>query len=102
MITVYGYRPSSNVQAVMWGIGELGLPYRLVERGHGFGGLDAPEFRAMNPHGLVPVIQDGGAHRLGELRHPALPGGAATAATPSGPGTRRRARRSTCGPSGAA
>lgn len=59
MITVYGYRPSSNVQVVMWGIGELGLQYRFVERGHGFGGLDTPEFRAMNPHGLVPVIRDG-------------------------------------------
>jgi len=58
-ITVYGYTPSSNVQVVMWGIGELGLPYRFVERGHAFGGLDAPEFRALNPHGLVPVIQDG-------------------------------------------
>jgi glutathione S-transferase len=59
MITVYGYRPSSNVQVVMWCIGELGLPHRFVERGHGFGGLDTPEFRAMNPHGLVPVIRDG-------------------------------------------
>ena len=75
MITVYGLAPRSNVQAVMWGIGELGLRHRLVERGHGFGGLDTPEFRAMNPHGLVPVIRDGGAG-LGELRHPALPGGA--------------------------
>lgn len=59
MLTVHGYRPSSNVQVVMWGIGELGLPYRFVERGHAFGGLDSPEFQALTPHRLVPVIEDG-------------------------------------------
>lgn len=60
MITVYGYTYSSNVQLVTWGLGELGLDFRLVERGGRFGGLDSPEFRAMNPHGLVPVIDDDG------------------------------------------
>jgi glutathione S-transferase len=60
-ITVYGYTPSSNVQVVMWGIGELELPYRFLEFGHSFGGLDTPELPAHNPHGLVPVIRDGHA-----------------------------------------
>lgn len=59
MITVYGRANSSNVQAVMWGIGELGLPYERVDRGHVHGGLDTPEYLAMNPHGLVPVLVDG-------------------------------------------
>jgi len=59
MITVYGRATSSNVQAVMWAIAELGLPHERLDYGHVYGGLDTPEFRAMNPHGLVPVIRDG-------------------------------------------
>ena len=59
MIMVYGRATSSNVQAVMWGIGELGLKYERLDFGHVHGGTDTPEFRAMNPHGLVPVIRDG-------------------------------------------
>lgn len=59
MITVYGRATSSNVQAVMWGVGELALACERLDYGHVYGGLDTPEFRAMNPHGLVPVIRDG-------------------------------------------
>ena len=59
MITVYGRATSSNVQAVMWGIAELGLTYERLDYGHVYGGTDTPEFRAMNPNGLVPVIRDG-------------------------------------------
>lgn len=59
MITVYGRATSSNVQAVMWGVGELGLAFRRLDYGHVHGGLDTPAFRALNPHGLVPVVQDG-------------------------------------------
>ena len=58
-LTIWGRATSSNVQAVMWLVGELELPHRRIDRGHQFGGLDTPEFRAMNPHGLVPVIRDG-------------------------------------------
>lgn len=59
MITVYGRATSSNVQAVMWTIGELGLAHERRDLGHRHGGLDTPEFLAMNPNGLVPVIRDG-------------------------------------------
>lgn len=59
MITVYGRATSSNVQAVMWGIGELGLAHERLDYGHTHGGLDTAEYRAMNPHGLVPTIRDG-------------------------------------------
>jgi glutathione S-transferase len=58
-ITVYGRATSSNVQAVIWGIAEIGLAYERLDYGHSFGGLDTPEFRALNPHRLVPVIRDG-------------------------------------------
>ncbi len=59
MLTVWGRRDSSNVQAVMWGVGELGLPYERHDVGHRFGGNDTPEFLRMNPTGLVPVVRDG-------------------------------------------
>src|SRR5258708_12097592 len=44
----------------MWLVGELGLTHRHVELGGSYGGLDTPEFRAMNPHSRVPVVDDGG------------------------------------------
>lgn len=60
MLTVYGRRSSFNVQKVMWLVGELGLDHVHVDKGGEAGGLDTPDFRAMNPHGKVPVIDDGG------------------------------------------
>jgi glutathione S-transferase len=58
MLTVYGRATSSNVQLVMWGIAELGLTCERLDYGHVYGGTDTPEFRAMNPNGLVPVVRD--------------------------------------------
>jgi glutathione S-transferase len=49
------------VQKVLWLVGELGLPHEHIPAGGDFGRLDEPDFRSMNPHGLVPVIEDGGA-----------------------------------------
>src|SRR5262245_18225701 len=60
MLTIYGRKSSFNVQKVMWLVGELGIAHKQIEVGGSFGGLDKPEFRAMNPHGRVPVIEDGG------------------------------------------
>jgi glutathione S-transferase len=59
MLTIYGRATSSNVQAVMWTVGELGLAHERLDYGHVHGGLDTPAFRAMNPHGLIPVLVDG-------------------------------------------
>ncbi|MDZ4135663.1 MAG: glutathione S-transferase family protein, partial [Paracoccaceae bacterium] len=59
MLKVWGRKTSSNVQALMWGIGELGLPYDRVDIGHVHGGTDTPEFLALNPNRTVPVLQDG-------------------------------------------
>ncbi len=60
MLKVWGRRNSSNVQKVMWLIGELGLDHEHIPAGGKFGLTDTPEFRAMNPHGRVPVIDDNG------------------------------------------
>jgi glutathione S-transferase len=59
MLKVWGRRSSFNVQKVMWLIGELGLPHERIDAGSDFGGLDTPDFLAMNPHGRIPVIMDG-------------------------------------------
>lgn len=56
---VHGRASSSNVQAVMWGLAELGLEVERRDVGGRFGGTDTPEYRAMHPMGLVPVLQDG-------------------------------------------
>lgn len=58
-MTVFGRATSSNVQAVMWGAAELGLSPERLDYGFNFGGTDSAEFRAMSPHGLVPVLKDG-------------------------------------------
>ena len=58
MITVYERATSSNVQAVLWGLAELKLAFERLDYGHVYGGLDSPEFRALTPHGLVPVLRD--------------------------------------------
>lgn len=58
MIRVYGRSGSSNSAKVFWLLDELGLPYELAETGGKHGGNDTPEFRAMNPFGKVPVVQD--------------------------------------------
>lgn len=59
MMTVYGRATSSNVQIVMWALGELGLEADRLDIGHSYGGNDTPEYLAMNPNGLVPVLRDG-------------------------------------------
>ena len=59
MLRVWGRRSSFNVQKVMWLIGELGLAHERIDAGSSFGGLDTPEFLAVNPHGRIPVIADG-------------------------------------------
>lgn len=59
MITVHGRASSTNVQIVMWTIAELGLEHRRIDVGGPYGGNNTPEYLAMNPNGLVPVVQDG-------------------------------------------
>jgi glutathione S-transferase len=66
MLTIWGRKNSSNVQSVMWCAVELGLPYLRHDVGHKFGGNDTPEFLAMNPNGLVPVLRDGDGAPLWE------------------------------------
>ena len=60
MLKVWGRRSSANVQKVMWLVGELKLAHEHVQAGGPYGLVNEPQFRAMNPNGLVPVIEDDG------------------------------------------
>jgi glutathione S-transferase len=60
MLTVWGRVNSINVQKVLWCCAELALPYERIDAGMQFGLNDTPEYRRMNPNGLVPTINDDG------------------------------------------
>ena len=61
MLKLWGRATSQNVQKAMWAIGELGLDHERIDVGGRFGGLDTPEFGAMNPNRRVPVLEHDGA-----------------------------------------
>lgn len=60
MIKLWGRANSSNVMKVLWALDELGLAYERVDVGGPFGGTATAEYRAMNPLGLVPSLEDNG------------------------------------------
>jgi len=60
MLKIWGRHNSSNVRKVLWCAEEIGLPYESIEAGGAFGQVDSPEYRALNPNGLVPMIEDHG------------------------------------------
>jgi glutathione S-transferase len=58
MIKIWGRNTSSNVQKVMWAIGEIGLPHERIDIGGSFGKNREPAYLAMNPNGLVPTLEE--------------------------------------------
>ncbi|WLS80399.1 glutathione S-transferase family protein [Erwinia pyri] len=66
MLTVWGRKTSSNVQALMWCIGEMQLPYVRHDIGHKYKGTETDFFYSLNPNRTVPVLQDGAAFPLWE------------------------------------
>lgn len=66
MLTVWGRKSSSNVQALMWCIGELDLAYERIDAGFKYGINDTTEFLAMNPNGTVPVLREDDGEPLWE------------------------------------
>jgi len=59
MLKVYGRANSINVRRVLWMLDEVGEKYEREDWGRGFRSTDDPTFRAINPVGVVPVIDDG-------------------------------------------
>jgi glutathione S-transferase len=60
MLKIYGYAASINVRKVLWACEELGLAFEREDWGSTFRSTSEPAFRALNPVGMVPVIDDGG------------------------------------------
>jgi glutathione S-transferase len=58
MIKIWGRNTSSNVQKVMWAIGEIGLPHERIDVGGAFGKNREAAYLAMNPNGLVPTLEE--------------------------------------------
>jgi glutathione S-transferase len=73
MVTVWGRPTSLNTQRVLWALADSDVPYELIlasatmgPNGHisnggaAFGIVNTPAYRAMNPNGTVPTIDDDG------------------------------------------
>ena len=61
MLRILGKPVSINVRKVLWLCEELALPYELEPWGAGYRDTNTPEFLALNPNAMVPVIVDGDA-----------------------------------------
>ena len=60
MLKFWGRVNSVNVKKALWAAEELGLKYERVDAGMQFGVVNTPEYRKMNPTGLVPTMDDDG------------------------------------------
>ncbi len=59
MITIYGRATAWNVRKVVFFLEDVGLPYERLDYGRGFKPTNTPEFLALNPNAMVPVLVDG-------------------------------------------
>ena len=65
MLNIWGRISSINVRKVVWCAQELGLDFQRTEAGGKFGVVRTPEYLALNPNALVPLLDDGdGADRV--------------------------------------
>ena len=60
MLKLWGRANSSNLKKVTWLCDEMGLAYERIDAGMNFGVVNTPEYRKLNPNGLVPTIDDEG------------------------------------------
>jgi glutathione S-transferase len=58
VIRIWGRKTSSNVQKVMWAVGEIGLAHERIDVGGPFGKNREAEYLARNPNGLVPTLEE--------------------------------------------
>ncbi|MQT30238.1 glutathione S-transferase [Pseudomonas helleri] len=58
MIRIMGRASSINVRKVLWACAEMEIPFEREDWGAGFKSTRTPEFLALNPNAMVPVIQD--------------------------------------------
>src|SRR5262245_48502781 len=67
MLKVYGFarvnkgaRGNTRDLRVLWALEEMGLPHEIVGMDHPNHDLDSPSYRALNPFGQIPAIDDDG------------------------------------------
>src|SRR4029078_4072437 len=67
MLKLYGFarvnkgtRGNTRDLRVLWTLEEIGLPYEIVGMDHPNHDLDSPSYRALNPFGQIPAIDDDG------------------------------------------
>jgi glutathione S-transferase len=67
MLKIYGFarvnkgaRGNTRDLRVLWALEEMGLPYEIVGMDHPNHDLDSPSYRALNPFGQIPAIDDDG------------------------------------------
>ena len=59
MLRLWGRISSINVRKVVLCAQVLGLEYERIDAGLSYGVVNTPDYRAKNPNGLVPVLEDG-------------------------------------------
>ena len=60
MLVIWGRSNSINVQKVLWCCEEISLPYERIDAGGAFGVVSTPQYRKLNPNGMIPTIVDDG------------------------------------------
>jgi glutathione S-transferase len=67
MLKIYGFarvnemaRGNTRDLRVLWALEEMDLPYEIVGMDHPNRDLDSPSYRALNPFGQIPAIDDDG------------------------------------------
>jgi glutathione S-transferase len=58
-LKMWGRSTSVNVQKVAWVLAELDVGYERIDVGGMYGGLNDPEYVAMNPTQRIPTLLDG-------------------------------------------
>jgi glutathione S-transferase len=58
MLKIWGRTNSTNVKKALWAAEEVGVPYENIPAGGAYGIVSDPYYRAMNPNGLVPTLED--------------------------------------------
>lgn len=60
MLKIWGRKNSSNVRKALWCAEEAGLAYERIDAGGAFGVVNDAPYRALNPNGVVPTLDDEG------------------------------------------
>jgi glutathione S-transferase len=58
MLKIWGRNTSSNVQKVIWALGEMKVPFERIDVGGTFGKTKEAPYLAMNPNSLVPTLEE--------------------------------------------